>query len=224
MPPSSLNLYWVAATALAVWFLLIHSPPILLDRQILQRPLFLIHIVGAYTVYLACIHNTGRNAFATLASHIVIGKIGMLCGVIGFVGGLVCVITQWHELDKGFSIGITIGGSLQMMLQSKGYQAIQEYRRIKEQQQQQSTDQPWSAEDIAALQHQRNNALRTHICCMVGLFVSACGTPALMRLVDKLGFQSTTALLVGMGAMQAFKLRYQTYLTQHLQPQKSKAV
>src|SRR3569623_1096147 len=200
----TLNPYWIVASSLAVWFLFVHSPPILLQPRTLERPLFVVHLVGAYLVYIACILNTGRKPWSSLTSHVLIGQIGMIAGVIGFVGGLLYVILHFHEIDIGFSIPITIGGLLQMNLQYQGYKAIQKYRQVKVQLI------TATKEDALVLQEQRNDYLRTHISCMIALFCMGCGVPAAMRLTHRLGFPSKMAAWAALGLLSIFKKGYQT--------------
>ena len=93
------NVYWWAASGLAVWFLLIHTPPLLMQRQIwkFQDPLLILHLMGAGGVYLACIHNAlltpstfeGRSK----SWHVNVGRLGLLLGTVGALSGAVLTWT-----------------------------------------------------------------------------------------------------------------------------------
>jgi hypothetical protein len=216
MKVKTINLQWIVSTLLVVWFLFVHSPPVLLERGVsalLRRPAFLLHLAGSYAVYLACIHNTARDPFRHRASHAWVGRIGLAAGAVGFAFGVAAIVARWEELDKGFALGITFGGLMQVRLQYRGYMAIREYRRIKDELQSNATridalstnatmsaDQdngatsPQTATATQAsspaskltLRERQQEHLRTHVSCMIGLFVNACGTPAAMRAADRL--------------------------------------
>jgi hypothetical protein len=67
-------------------------------------------------------------------SHVIVGRIGMVAGVLGFVFG--CVCSWWPTRDRppfSFSIGITISGSFQVLYQFLGYTAIRKYQPLKQQ-------------------------------------------------------------------------------------------
>jgi hypothetical protein len=123
---------WLLSFGLATWFLFVHSPPVLKERGAYERTDFFVHLAGAYVVYIACLHNTFFNPFVLRKRHALVGQFGLLCGTVGFLFGLVTIYTTWDEIDRGFAIGITVGGILQMQLQYRGYRAIQEYKQVKE--------------------------------------------------------------------------------------------
>jgi hypothetical protein len=131
---------WLLSFGLATWFLFVHSPPVLKERGAYERTDFFIHLAGAYVVYIACLHNTFFNPFLLRRRHALVGQVGLLCGTVGFLFGLVTIYTTWHEIDRGFAIGITVGGILQMQLQYRGYRAIQEYKQVKEELQRMSEE------------------------------------------------------------------------------------
>jgi len=246
---SNLSLYWVLATGLGVWFLFVHSPPILLRKSpssesvfVVEQPFFALHLFGAYLVYMACMYNTmitppgsGKRA------HLWVGRMGLLAGTVGFVAGLFQVIARWDDLDTGFSIGITVGGFMQMKTQFAGYRAIRKYQRCKRRLAElaetndtsNSTTTPPRADDSSSakkteaseeelvlwksqLRDERDAALRAHIDQMVALFVLACGTPAMMRVVERCGFRSPIVNLLAMVPMNFFKASYARHLVMSL--------
>jgi len=172
-PLKNVNIYWIFASSLAVWFLFVHSPPILIKRQVWKDLPFTSHLMGAYTIYLSCIINTVLTPSTRVGSfsHVWIGRIGMMAGLFSFVFGLYCAWWPWRSVKQalGFSIGITVGGVMQITTQMAGYRAIKKYQYLKT---------LGSAADSIELER----AIKTHVYNMIGLFVAACGIPAALRL------------------------------------------
>jgi len=190
----NLNLYWLAASGIAVWFLFVHSPLLLRKRTI--NHLFAVHLLGAGGIYLICIHNAlvtpstfqGRGK----SWHINLGRVGMILGIVGVVTGY---ILTWRSVDKvglGFAIPISIGGFFQLVSQFKGYQHIQAFQRLRDVEEEatrkaatnhESAATLSSLQELQELQEQKNHHLNNHIGYMIGTFVMACGIPAVMRLL-----------------------------------------
>ena len=185
-PPSfNLNVPWVVATALCVWFLLVHAPRFLSAREHVQ-PLLRIHLVGACSVYFACVHNTLVTPSTSRPLHVWIGRAGLVLGVVGFVTGFVLVwFTNDYRDNWGFSIGITYGGLAQMHLEFAGYRAIKSFRAMKARI---AAGEYENEEELASLEGEQDERLKIHIELMVNLFVLACGIPALMRICDAVGY------------------------------------
>jgi hypothetical protein len=187
--PKNLNIFWAGYTALAVWFLFIHAPPIMMARGILHDGPFAYHLLGAYTINIACIVNTmltpsSLNGKAR-RSHVIVGRIGMIAGVLGFVFG--CVCSWWPTRDRppiAFSIGVTIGGAFQVLYQFLGYRAIRKYQALKQQIieiQTTGSDDPDA--NLEELKNNRDDALASHISNMIALFVLGCSSPGMLRLL-----------------------------------------
>jgi len=155
--------YWGIATSVGIWFFAIHTPVVTRGRALLKDPLFATHLVGAGTIYAACIHNMIRPPKMGRTAHIVIGRLGYILGTVGFGTGLVLTWSRIALKDPGFSIGITIGGVLQMVSQWNGYKAILAWRK-------------------ATKPNDHEVQIRKHIGNMVSLFSMACGIPAAIRL------------------------------------------
>lgn len=206
----NINPYWAISTLICVWFLFIHAPPQLRRSNAHERPLFLLHLAGAYVIYLACVHNTLLKPPQYRSVHSAAGRIGMIGGIIGFVGGFLLVIVEWDHLDPSFAIGITIGGFLQINVQYEGYQAILRYQTLK-------LERTTTADvaKLAQIQAGMDEALRTHILAMIALFVNACGVPALMRIGDYISPSWWSRILVLFLANQ-IKLGYGKSLTKDL--------
>ena len=231
-------------TALAVWFLFIHAPPILIQRKIWMDPGFSIHLVGAYGIYLVCIFNTLFTPMSlpnhrAKSWHTRAGRAGMILGYIGFLFGLYCSFWPFgRDLPpRSFAFGITAGGCAQVACQFFGMRSIQRYYHIKDQMeelllssstggcddeqpnkdgkatasssyqkaatnnhegvlgdtttnhQQESRNNPstsstsTSPPQLESLEEEKRIALKHHITSMLALFVMACGSPAIMRLV-----------------------------------------
>lgn len=125
------------ATGVAIWFLFIHAPPILIQRQVYNDAAFSLHLTGAYVIYLTCIINTlfTPSTFdgKVRTYHIVLGRFGLILGVIGFLAG--AYMSWWptreNHPDLGFAIGISIGGIFQIFYQYHGYRAIKRYQHLK---------------------------------------------------------------------------------------------
>ena len=122
--PPSMTISWVISTGFCFWFLWIHAPVVLSAKDYIE-PLLYFHLVGAYSIYMACAHNTlltpSSLGGAARPFHVWIGRIGLLLGVMGFLTG---AILTWFIMDYtqswGFSIGITYGGLEQMRAQITG--------------------------------------------------------------------------------------------------------
>merc|ERR1719203_410751 len=58
------NVYWILFTALGIWFLFIYTPFYMAPEQLeydpdkFEDPLFILHLIGAYSVCLICMWNT----------------------------------------------------------------------------------------------------------------------------------------------------------------------
>jgi hypothetical protein len=185
----NLNLFWAAGTGLAVYFLFVHAPQYL--RTIDISPTLWIHIFGVYPIYLACIHNTliTPTTFSwSRGFHVWIGRVGLMLGVMGFITG---VILEWRyfELEElGGAIGVTIGGTIQMMAQFLGYRAIKRHQQFKKELAEMlssAKDNSVDAVDdkeIDDLKEKRDAALISHVYNMLGVFLLGCGIPSLNRL------------------------------------------
>jgi len=163
------NVYWLAGTAIAVYFLLVYAPLTLNHVD----PTFAIHLLGAYTIYAACIHNTlltpttWRDA---KVFHVWAGRVGLVFGVVSVVVGAYLTWTRYAD-DLSFAIPITIGGTLQLGLQNSGYRAIRRFQELKKE---------------GASQESCDTALRIHIRQMVNLFLLACAIPASIRIAQQI--------------------------------------
>jgi hypothetical protein len=192
MLPNNLNPYWAGLTLLSVWFLFIYSPPILIQNRVLQDAPFALHLMGAYTIYMACILNTMMTPSSCNGKakswHVVIGRVGMMAGILSFIFGVVCAWWPTRELPPtGFSIGITIGGAFQVYYQVMGYVAIKKYQRLKreiielEEADAATDDDEATIGALEELKKDRDEALVQHIQNMVALFAIGCSAPAMVR-------------------------------------------
>lgn len=191
MLPKNLNIYWVVASSVAIWFLFIHAPPFIIRRKFYQDIPMATHLAGAYTIYLACMFNTMFTP-STLHGkarpwHIWIGRVGMVSGVVSFVIGLYCAWWPYREMAPplGFSIGITVGGVMQVLTQKNGYLAIKRFGLLKREVEE-MVRLNQRGEPLEKLKQEKEAALRSHIYNMVCLFVVACGIPAGLRIADML--------------------------------------
>ena len=195
--PPTLNASWVLSTVLCFWFLFIHSPIVLFRKDSIE-PLLYVHLVGAYSIYLVCVHNTllTPSTFGGLARpfHIWGGRIGLVLGTIGFFSG--CVLT-WIVLDPqddmGFSIGITIGGISQILCQVFGYRSIRLFQEVRAKI---KAKEYKNSEELLILEDEQDKHLCVHVIFMVNLFVQACGVPAAIRLGGMMGVIATVLLIL----------------------------
>lgn len=189
----SLNVYWLGATSLAIWFLLIHTPPVLWERQIWKRPLFICHLMGACGIYIACIVNALWTPSTTMgqSTHVQVGRVGMYLGVVGVVTGFILTWTRIGEVGWGFGVPISIGGAFQLFAQWNGYRSIQRYRQAKQAEKElcqamslsESVTDTTVSSQLVALRKNQKKYLAQHIGNMLGVFVAACGIPAIIRLM-----------------------------------------
>lgn len=191
MIPKNLNVYWVVASSVAIWFLFIHAPPLLISRKVFQDAAMSTHMAGAYTIYLACVFNTMLTPSTLHGNarpwHVWVGRIGMVAGIISFILGLYCAWWPYREIipPLGFSIGITFGGIMQILSQKNGYRAICKFKRLKLEVEEMERGGK-KGEELETLKDEKEVALRSHIYNMVALFVAACGIPAGIRIADML--------------------------------------
>ncbi len=205
---ASFTASWIAATTLCIWFLWIHAPIVLAAKDYIQ-PLLYVHLIGAYSVYLVCVHNTILTPSALNGAakpfHIWLGRAGLILGAIGFVTGFVLV---WFVLDYtqdwGFSIGITYGGIAQMQLEIEGWRAIKKFQMIKAQI---IAEEYGNREELLLLEDEQDAQLMTHIQSMIRLFVLACGIPALLRVCDVVGYGYLPILLIIVYSLAYFMAR-----------------
>lgn len=196
------NIYWLIGTGVGVWFLFVHSPIYFSERPNFQVGADLVlHLLGAYIIYLVCIWNTFHTPshgqiYKTL--HIVLGRIAMAMGYLSFIFGAYAAWKPDTHTPSGLAIGLTVGGSMQVIVQTAGLYAIYKYRRAEE-------------------EKAKESALRSHIYCMFGLFLPACGTPAAMRLGAEFGldlaaglgiFITIFVLMIPLGANAVRKQRW----------------
>jgi hypothetical protein len=225
------TIFWVAGTGLALWLFLIHGPTTQHDRPVRQDPLLLIHILGAASIYFACIHNSlltpSLGSFVRFC-HVNLGRAGFVMGVASFITGFILSVTRIRVTNPRFPIRIATG-AFQMYAQYQGYQAIQRYRDLKRQEElllsRGSDETPRSDEasvtcylrltesteftSIArtVLADQKEEAIRQHISAMIPLFVLACGIPAIIRVSESIS-DRVVVLLAFVGFMQLVSMFY----------------
>uniref|UniRef100_A0A6U2SA18 Uncharacterized protein n=1 Tax=Leptocylindrus danicus TaxID=163516 RepID=A0A6U2SA18_9STRA len=198
-----LNVYWVLATSLGLWFLFLHSPPILSERKVLywnnenhtletnDAP-FLLHLIGSYLIYLICMLNTlytpscstltligGTAAVKARSVHVWMGRCAMIAGYLSFALGV--YIACWGQL---VAILTTVVGIIHMIWQITGHYAICEYRRLKqlvhslEHRGDDEQSQPSSVGELEDAKIKMHKALYTHIIRMLAIFVVSHGAIA----------------------------------------------
>lgn len=194
---------WAVATSICFWFLWIHAPAFLAAKDYI-RPLLYVHLIGAYSVYLVCVHNTiltpSKFDGAARPFHVWFGRLGLVLGVVGFLTGfvLVWIVSDYAE-NLGFSIGVTFGGFAQMYAEVAGYIAIKRFQTIKARIAEAEGGLYENDDDdeveLSALRNDRDEQLTIHVRSMVNLFALACGIPAMMRICDSIGYNYLPILL-----------------------------
>jgi hypothetical protein len=206
--PSTLHYGWVAATALCVWFLLYHAPRVLRERDSRIAPLLWVHLVGAYGIYMGCVHNALLTPSVVGAAwHKWVGRVALVLGIVGFTAAFVYTWWWWSDVNQNlpFAIGVTMGGIAQISSQYLGYVHIKEYQRYRDLLlllEQESgvvvaaaaavpnnangTTRATSVRDEKAAVYRaaRDVALEKHVANMISLLLLACGIPALVRLAE----------------------------------------
>jgi len=150
------------------------------------EPLLYVHLAGACSIYLVCVHNTlftpSALGGAARPYHIWFGRIGLLLGVLGAITGYILTwVVQDGTKNLGFSIGISFGGIGQMIAQFFGYRDILRYRTFKAKIENGEYN---TQEELHSLQDSQDKYLTSHITSMMQLFGLACGIPALMRVAE----------------------------------------
>lgn len=210
----NLNLYWLASTGLLVWFLFVHSPQVLMGRKVplYKDAIFLIHLVGAYGVSLACIHNSLFTPLSWNGAkffHVWIGRVGMILGYAGFCFG---AYMTWTRIGISvFGMLIVVGGIFQIYAQYEGHVAIRNYKDLEQKLlAAEAEDSTSTLEEMDDIKAKKQKALLRHIHCMIALFVIACaGFPALFRIFDN----QMLPVLAGVGAMNLLSVLYQKHFT-----------
>lgn len=212
--PKNLNVYWLFASGLCVWFLFIHTPIWLSSRmgKLLDFP-FVFHLIGVVCIYTACVINSLITPSWNKSIHVWVGRVGLVCGYVGFALG---AYITWGRpgVDPSFGIPITMGGIAQMYCQIFGYRAIKKYQQVKLKIDNLPLDTSTGA--VKALEEERIAHLMTHVGYMLGLFVCACGIPAAMRIVgDDSGL---VALLTAIAALNILTIFYTKNFYSQIEP------
>ena len=232
------NIYWFVSTLLAVWFLFVHSPSILYTRKVWNDPLFLLHLFGSYTIYLACVHNSLITPSLSKCTHIWLGRIGMIMGIVSFIAGLILSWTRIESVGIDCAIFISLGGLGQMASQYMGYRAIKRYQYIsKELSERQhyrymsNNGDRTTSKDIIdndnqcqLLQIKKDEALKEHVKFMIMLFVLACGIPAVMRVLEDANMEqySIWPILVVVGLFNLIAVAYSNQWEDKLNQQRQR--
>ena len=183
--------------------------------------------IRAYAVYLSCLINTLITPSTPKYGkwHSAVGKVGMVSGFTSFVLGFYCTWLRGAEVDPGFQIGITIGGIAQVVSQVTGWRAIRRYKLICNQidvlrngktADRAGRDKDDSDEARAKLISEKESALKDHVYSMVSLYVAACGSPAMIRLIDNVFPNAGVVGLVG--AVVGLSKVVEPFANTYLQP------
>ena len=198
--PKNLSIYWTISTVLAFWFLFIHAPPILIKRKAFNDVPFMLHLFGAYSVYLGCVFNAlmtpSTAGGRARVWHIRVGRFAMIGGIFGVVFGFWKSWIPFGAVSMDFAIPISIGGISQLIAQYIGYSSIKQFQRLKAQIQEMEASGIESSAELDGLKDDKEKALKRHIISMIALFAAACGTPAAMRVAELFGSNQLILVIV----------------------------
>ncbi|KAI8895919.1 hypothetical protein BC833DRAFT_599592 [Globomyces pollinis-pini] len=166
------NIYFLLMTILCLWFTIGRGIPFMINAENYGSPkidwVVGFHLVNAFVTVWIMIWNlfhTPSHGPNYRMIHKILGRCSMVTGIISTLFGVIVVwFTQelGNPVDKeriGFSIGITIGGVLQVGAQIRGFIAI------------------------------RNGDVKSHQSFMTGAFFGGCCIPAIIRLPQMFGFK-----------------------------------
>ena len=182
----NLNVYWILFSGLGLWFLFIYTPfykapeHLSMNPRKYEDPFFLLHLIGAYSVYLICMWNTFHtpsHGARYCTAHVFLGRIAVAAGPIMFICGMICAWVPSYQTPGGLAKGLTGGGSAHMICSGLGYFCIRKRR----------------TETKPKL---KERYLNGHIVCMLAVFLPACGTPSAMRLAEGFGMELLVSLPV----------------------------
>eukprot|EP00834_Sanchytrium_tribonematis_P006326 NODE_456_length_7225_cov_1.202498.p5 type:complete len:220 gc:universal NODE_456_length_7225_cov_1.202498:6466-7125(+) len=149
------NIYLIIASIISLAFVLVLGTIKWIGYTDI-KPSSGIHFIAVTITVICCIWNllhTPSHGPTYKQIHRYVGRCAMIFGYIGAISGFIVV---WHDkygqLDSGFSIGISIGGALQLISQTMGYIAI------------------------------KRNKIKQHSRWMIFFFFGGCLIPAFMRL------------------------------------------
>ena len=205
--PKNLSIYWTISTVLAFWFLFIHAPPILIKRKAFNDVPFMLHLFGAYSVYLGCVFNalmTPSTAGGRVRVwHIRVGRFAMIGGIFGVVFGFWKSWIPFGAVSMDFAIASSIGGIVQLIAQIVGYKSIKEFQRLKSQIEEMEASGIESSVELDDLKVEKEKALKGHIFAMIVLFAAACGVPGAVRVAELFGKMQLILLIVFNVSLQA---------------------
>jgi len=217
----NISVYWLFATCLCVWFLFLHSLPVIAERRMYHDIPLATHLAGAYTVYLSCLINTLMTPSTKYGKwHSTVGKVGMVSGFASFGLGFYCTWLSGADVDPGFQVGITIGGIAQVASQVIGWRAIKRYKLRSKQidalRKGETADRDEDLDEARAkLVSEKETALADHVKSMISLYAVACGSPAMIRLV---GIALPSAGVVGLvGAVVGLSMLVEPFANTYLQ-------
>ncbi|ETW09879.1 hypothetical protein H310_00325 [Aphanomyces invadans] len=128
------TIWWLIGALLGLWFTLYKGLGIVVgllppSNGIPVGPVFAMHLVTSILFMCICIFNvfhTPSHGRVYRKVHRLLGCMAMISGVISFITGAVAVWWERYTEDLGFSIGITVGGVLQMGCQGYGWYKIRQ--------------------------------------------------------------------------------------------------
>ena len=224
--PKNLSIYWSISTVLAFWFLFIHAPPLLIKRDAIRDAPFMLHLFGAYSVYLGCVFNALLTP-STIGGkarpwHIGVGRFAMIGGLFGIVFGYWKSWIPFGATPMSFAIPISIGGIAQLIAQIVGYKSIKEFQRLKSQIEEMEASGIDSSVELDDLKVEKEKALKGHIFAMIVLFAAACGVPGAVRVAELFGKMQLILLIVFNVSLQAMSNPFAlSYLKRSANPEET---
>ncbi|EQC29330.1 hypothetical protein SDRG_12999 [Saprolegnia diclina VS20] len=131
----NLSLWWLLSAVLSLWFTVYCGLGILLGAlpppsSAPVGPAFALHLVTCGLISWICIWNlfhTPSHGPLYRSVHKVLGRAAMLSGALSASSGFYAAwVERYNPNNVGFSIGISIGGALQLAAQALGWYYVRQ--------------------------------------------------------------------------------------------------
>lgn len=152
-------------------------------------------------------------------AHITLGRVAIFLSVLGFISGAYIAWKPGTDVEPSLAIGLTVGGTAQMICTFGGLASILRYKALKSKGTALPDGELGAGAEVApgganrrlkAFIRSPEVALRAHAGFMLGLFLPSCGTPAAMRTGPLLGLSGLAALGIFVGLLSLASARAET--------------
>ncbi|OQR97974.1 hypothetical protein ACHHYP_09370 [Achlya hypogyna] len=136
------SVWWLIGAVLSLWFTAYKGLAVLFGSATTESgkpvgPVFAIHLVTCCLISWICIWNlfhTPSHGPIYRTMHVVLGRSAMISGVLSAGAGFYAA--WWERYDTsnlGFTIGVSVGGCLQLVAQTAGWYFIRQRNVLKHQ-------------------------------------------------------------------------------------------